>query len=197
MTDAQGQIEARRSQVRDAYSAIAARPADEHPFLVGRQLAEALGYPADRLAALPPAAVDAFAGVSCVPCTAEIPAGSRVLDLGCGAGLDSLFAAEQAGSVLGVDFSETMLGRARAAAEQAGAQNVEFRLGAAEAIPAETASVDVALVNGIFNLNPARERIFAELARVIRPGGVLYAAELILRRPLPPDVAASATSWFA
>ena len=116
-----------------------------------------------------------------------------VLDLGCGAGLDSLLIAPGAGRVLGVDFAAEMVARARRAAEEAGAANVEFRQGDAEAIPAETASIDVAIVNGIFNLNPARGAIFEELGRVVRPGGRVFAAELVLVGPGP----GLATDWFA
>ncbi len=186
-----------RERVEAAYAAIAERPADEHPFPVGRALAEGLAYPAAWLDAVPAVAVAAFAGVAGVPAFAAIPPGSRVLDLGCGAGLDSLIVAGRAASVLGVDFSPAMLRRARHAARQARAANVEFRLGAAEEIPVESGTVDVALVNGIFNLNPARDRIFRELARVGRPGGAVFAAELILRAPLPADAASNPADWFA
>ena len=80
---------------------------------------------------------------------------------------------------------------------EAGIKNVEFRQAEAEELPLDEAAIDVALVNGIFNLNPARAQIFRELARVVRPGGAVYAAELILREPLPPETAASETNWFA
>lgn len=123
--------------------------------------------------------------------------GARVLDLGCGAGLDSLLLSRQAASVLAVDFSPDMLARARRAVSAAGAGNVEVRQGDAEAIPADDASIDVAVVNGIFNLNPKRTEIFRELARVVRPGGHTYVAELVLVEPLPPDVGGSDADWFA
>jgi len=182
-----------RQQVRRAYGSIAADPSGTHPIPVGRRLAEAAGYPAGWLADAPADALDAFAGVSCLPCFARVAAGEVVLDLGCGAGLDSLLIAPGAGRVLGVDFAAEMVARARRAAEEAGAANVEFRQGDAEAIPAETASIDVAIVNGIFNLNPARGAIFEELGRVVRPGGRVFAAELVLVGPGP----GLATDWFA
>jgi arsenite methyltransferase len=189
-----------REGVRDAYSAAAQNPQAKHPFPVGRQFAESLGYLPDVLASLPSAAVDAFAGVSNVAIFADIPLGATVLDLGCGSGLDSLIAARRvgpSGQVIGVDFSEAMLHRARQAAAEVGADNMEYRRADAENIPLEADSIDVALVNGIFNLNPARDLIFAELARVMRPGGAVYAAEIILREPLPPETQASETNWFA
>jgi SAM-dependent methyltransferase len=189
-----------REKVRDAYSAASNTPTAEHPFPVGRAFAESLGYPSSLLDKLPADAVEAFAGVSNVSLFADIPMDATVLDLGCGAGLDSLVASRRvgdAGKVLSVDFSEAMLERARQSAEQIGAQNVSFEQGDAEHLHVASASVDVGLVNGIFNLNPAREAIFRELARVIRPGGVVYAAELILAGTLPPQARQSDADWFA
>ena len=189
-----------RGKVREAYSAAAHSPTDQHPFPVGRVFAESLGYPAALLDTLPSGAVEAFAGVSNVSLFAEIPEGATVLDLGCGAGLDSLVAARRAGpsgKVIGIDFSETMLGRARKAAQEAAVRNVSFEQADAERLPLVPASIDVALVNGIFNLNPARESIFRELARVLHPGGGVYAAELILARALPANVQQSDADWFA
>ncbi len=126
--------------------------------------------------------------------------GAIVLDLGCGAGLDSLIAAQRVGPkgrVLGVDFSKAMLLRARRAAIEAGVANTEFCAADAEYLPIRDGLIDVALINGIFNLNPVRHEIFNELARVLRPGGVVYAAELILREPLPPEIQDNETNWFA
>ncbi len=189
-----------RQGVCQAYSAAADNPQAEHPFPVGRQFAESLGYSPGVLADLPASAVEAFAGVSNVAIFANIPTGATVLDLGCGAGLDTLIAARRvgpAGRVIGIDFSESMLTRARQAAAEAGYDNIDFRQADAEELFLEDASIDVALVNGIFNLNPARDLIFRELARVVRPGGAVYGAEIILREPLPPEEQASETSWFA
>ena len=189
-----------RDGVRRAYSAAAERPQGTHPFPVGRALAESLGYPQDLLAALPPVSVDAFSGVSNVAVFAEIPVGAVVLDLGCGAGLDSLIAAERVGPrgrVIGVDFSEAMLARARQSAAEVGVGHVEFYQADAEKLPIEDGLIDVALVNGIFNLNPERDEIFGELARVVRQGGEVYAAELILHEPLPPEILDSEANWFA
>jgi arsenite methyltransferase len=189
-----------RENVRKAYSKAAQRPHDKHPFPVGCQFALALSYPEELLASLPAECVEAFSGVSNVSILAKIPVGSVVLDLGCGAGLDSLVAARRAGmkgKVLGVDFSEGMLRRARKAAAQAGADNVEFCLAGAQSLPLGSASIDVAVINGIFNLNPARATIFKELARVMRPGGETYAAELVLKEPLSRAEQESESNWFA
>ena len=102
-----------RGKVREAYSAAAAEPEAGHPFPVGRAFAESLGYPAELLRRLPPSSVEAFAGVSNISMIADIAPGDTVLDLGCGAGLDAFIAARGAGRVVALDFSETMLRRAR------------------------------------------------------------------------------------
>jgi arsenite methyltransferase len=189
-----------RSRVRDAYSAAALHPQDEHAFPLGRQFAVSLGYPDEALATLPAQCVEAFTGVSNVSLFADIRNGVTVMDFGCGAGLDSLVAAKRTGPsgiVVGVDFSSAMLDRARCAAGDAGIHNTVFCQAAAEALPLPDSSIAVALVNGIFNLNPARDAIFRELARVVAPGGRVYAAELVLREPLPPDSQSDEKDWFA
>jgi arsenite methyltransferase len=189
-----------REAVREAYSAAANDPRGKHAFPVGKEFAQSLGYPSNLLAELPSASVEAFSGVSNVSVIAEIRAGACVLDLGCGAGLDSLIAAKRTGPrgrVVGVDFSLSMLERAYRAASEAGLGNALFCRADAEALPIRSGSIDVALVNGIFNLNPSRTAIFRELARVLRSGGLVYAAELILREPLPPEIRISEANWFA
>lgn len=189
-----------RDKVRIAYSAAAEMPQQKHAFPVGRAFAESVGYPAELLDSLPEVASDAFAGVSNVSVFAEIPSGATILDLGCGAGLDALIAARRvglAGKVIAVDFSTAMLARAGQAAAEAGANNLELREAGAEQLPIADEEIDVAMVNGIFNLNPARDAIFRELARVVRRGGKVFAAELILSSPLPAETRASESNWFA
>ena len=189
-----------REKVRDAYSDAAEHPDQKHAFPVGREFAESIGYPTDLLANLPSVACDAFAGVSNVSLFAELPVGATVLDLGCGSGTDTLIAARRVGTtgkVIGVDFSGAMLTRACQAVGESGICNVEIRESDAERLPVGDSEIDVAIVNGIFNLNPAREAIFRELARVVRPSGKVFAAELILKQPLPTETRASETDWFA
>ena len=186
----------RRDAVREAYSAAARDPGGSHPFAVGRELAEGVGYPPELLDGLPDVAVRAFSGVAAVGVDGRVGPGDRVLDLGCGAGLDTLLAARRtggAGSVVGVDFSSDMLGRAQEAVAEA--SGVLLARAAAERLPLADGSVDAVLVNGIFNLNPARAAIFAELGRVVRPGGRVHAAELILREPLAEEDRTEA-GWF-
>jgi ubiquinone/menaquinone biosynthesis C-methylase UbiE len=152
------------------------------------------------LAELPASAVDAFAGVSNVAVFADIDPGGTVLDLGCGAGLDAMIASRRTGSagrVYGIDFSDAMLERAQRAAHEAKIENITFRKADAERLPLADASIDVALVNGIFNLNPDRERVFRELARVVRRGGQVFGAELVLIEALPEAERACTANWFA
>lgn len=189
-----------REGVRRAYSAAAERPTDTHPFPVGRAFAASLGYPDDLLAGIPAVAVEAFSGVSNVAVFASIPAGATVLDLGCGAGLDALVAARRVGAngnIVGIDFSAAMLARGCQAVAEASLGNLVFVRADAERLPLASGSIDVALVNGIFNLNPARQTIFRELARVVRRGGAVYAAELVLQAPLPRQMQDNTTDWFA
>jgi arsenite methyltransferase len=188
-----------RSAVHNAYSAAAERPTQKHAFPVGRLLAERLGYPADLLDTLPPVSAEAFAGVSNLAVSAAIPSEAHVLDLGSGAGLDSLILARRAGvagRVVGIDFSEAMLRRARQAAAAYGV-NVTFCLGDAERLPLDEASIDVAFVNGIFNLNPARAEIFREVARVVRANGHVYVAELVLQEAVSKPDHFTEAEWFA
>ena len=189
-----------RGRVRRAYSEAAKRTGDDLPISLGRESALSLGYPQDLLERLPSVAVDAFAGVSSVAVFAQKPPGSRVLDLECGAGLDSFIAAQRAGPagwVVGVDSSEAILARPRRGAKSMGGNRIQFLHGDAENLELEDASMDIALVNGLSNLNPLRGEIFQELARVLRPGRARYAAELIVRGPLPAHVKSSEANWFA
>lgn len=186
--------------VKKAYSSAADRPAEQHPFPMGKAFAESLGYPKELLETLPAYSVDAFAGVSNVSVYAEIPEGSTVLDLGCGAGLDTLIAAKKtgpAGGVIGIDFSSRMLDRARRAAQKTGLANIKFRESSAEHLPLRDGEIDIAIINGIFNLNPHREAIFNELSRVVRRDGQVYAFELILIAPVAEPSPSVEADWFA
>ena len=187
-------------KVREAYSDAADSPDSSHPFPMGYDFALSLGYPEDVLQSLPESSVQRFAGVSNVSIFAEIPVGSKVLDFGCGSGTDSLIAATKTGAggrVYGVDFSSSMLSHARVGASEARATNVEFREAEGVHIPFDDGMFDIAMVNGIFNLNPERASLFQELARVIRPGGVLYGAEIILSEAMDEDERAGLSNWFS
>lgn len=188
-----------RDGVRKAYSAAASNPQAKHPFPVGAAFASSLGYPDESLREVPADAVASFAGVANVSCFAPLAPGMRVLDLGCGSGLDTFIAARRVGpegTAVAVDFSLEMLRRALHAADGLG-ERILFLQASAERLPLPEASVDAALVNGIFNLNPEREPVFRELARVLRPGATLAGAELILKKPMPVPENPSPDSWFS
>jgi len=185
------------STVAQTYSQIALAPAEDAPFPLGRELAENLGYPSSLLDQLPRDSVEAFCGVSNVSLFAEIGQQDMVLDLGCGAGMDALVAAQRSKQVIGVDFSEAMLERASRALKLSNSgQFVRLIQAPAYDLPLPDASVDVVLVNGIFNLNPQRSAIMQEIRRVLRPGGSAFVAELVLREPLPSEQLDSA-HWLA
>lgn len=189
-----------RSDMLAAYSNVAKDPGGKHTFPTGRAFALSLGYPDKLLNSMPNEAISPFTGASNVAIFADIPEGSTILDLGCGAGLDSLIAAGKtgiSGRVIGIDLSDSMLDRAAKAAELAGHNNIEFIRAPAEELPLNDTSVDVILINGLFNLNPYRSRIFPELHRVLNKGGSVYGAELILKTKGEPPVVADKTNWFS
>jgi arsenite methyltransferase len=189
-----------RDSVRSAYSKAASSPGESQPFPVGREFARSLGYTDEVLEAIPATSVESFTGVSNVSLFATLPAGATVVDLGCGSGLDSLIAARRVGPkgrAVGVDFSDAMLSRATLSLRRLGLPNVIFLRSDAEHLPLADASVDRALVNGIFNLNLFRDEIFRELARVVRPGGSVFGAELVLRGPLEEGDRSGPVNWFS
>lgn len=186
-----------RDRVRAAYSLAAEHPEGRSPFPVGEVFAASVGYQTKQL---PAGASEVFTGVSNVAVWAPTRPGMTVLDLGCGGGLDAIVAArrmEGAGRVVGLDFSVAMLDRARTHVAATGARIISVVQAAAESIPLENDSVDLAMVNGIFNLNPRRREIFFELARVVKPGGQVAGAELVLRESLPDGELHSADNWFS
>ncbi len=191
-----------RSGVRGAYSAAAEDPGGKHPFPLGKRFAKSLGYPRNLLRQLPARSVEAFTGSSNGSQFDQLSSGDVVLDLGCGGGLDSLIAAERVGTkgwVVGVDYSRSMISRAHRALQEIEQSNLLFCLADAETLPLADGSVDKALVNGIFNLNPGRQAIFRELSRVVRKGGAVYAAEIIQVQPIQTTSpgGASDDDWFA
>jgi SAM-dependent methyltransferase len=156
-----------------------------------------LGYGEGELAAVPP---EADLGLGCGAPVGHLAlkAGETVLDLGSGPGLDALLAARlvgPTGRVIGVDMTPEMLERARSVAARAGAGHVEFRPGRLEALPVEDASVDAVTSNCVINLVPDKAAVFREVARVLRPGGRVVVADIVLDRPLPAAVANDVLAW--
>ena len=187
-----------RNQVRDKYRAVALDPHGAHHFHTGRPLAARLGYDDEVVDALPDRAVESFAGVG-NPFSLRLPqAGERVVDVGSGAGFDSFVAATQVGPtgrVVGIDMTQQMLAKSRATAEQLGLANVEFRDGLAESMPVEDGWADVVISNGVINLCADKHAVFAEIHRVLRPGGVLQFADIANGRPVPIEAMRDVDLW--
>src|SRR6516162_5974953 len=163
-----------REEVKIKYRAVAVDPHGAFHFHTGRPLARRLGYDDAIVNALPDSAVEAFAGVGNPFSLGALRAGERVVDLGSGGGFDCFIAAGQVGSegrVVGVDMTGEMLGRARTAAATMGLRNVEFRQGVIEELPIDDGSADVVISNGVINLCADKRRVFAEVMRVLKPGG--------------------------
>ena len=187
-----------RAAIREEYAEVAACPLKGFHFHTGRFLAARLGYPAERLAALPDAAVESFAGVGNPFSWGDLVPGETVVDLGSGAGFDAFLAAAMVGpggQVLGVDMTPAMLTKARRTAESLGLAHVEFREGYLEALPVETGTVDVVISNGVINLCPDKAAVLAEAYRVLRPGGRLQVSDIVVARSVPEDGKADIALW--
>ncbi|MBD0337838.1 MAG: methyltransferase domain-containing protein [Thermoleophilia bacterium] len=178
-----------RSEIQKTYASVAADPETERIFPTGRAWAEDLDYP-EELARVPEPAVESFAGVANPFSLGRLQPGERVLDLGCGAGTDSLVASQMVGPggrVTGIDMTPQMLAKARAAADAMGAENVEFVEADAERLPFADASFDVVVSNGVIDLVPDKDAVFAELYRVLVPGGRIQLADVTIQQPVSEE----------
>jgi arsenite methyltransferase len=187
-----------REEVKAKYRAVAVDPYGSYHFHTGRPLARRLGYDEATVAALPDSAVEAFAGVGNPFSLGTLKPGERVADLGSGGGFDCFIAARQVGPeghVVGVDMTEEMLGRSRAAATAMGVRNVEFRQGVIEDLPIENGSVDVVISNGVINLCADKRRVFAEVMRVLRSGGRLQFADIANGKEIPAGALRNIDLW--
>src|SRR5690242_10928899 len=188
-TDVGVDVELLKSEIKKTYSSVSEEPERDFIFPTGRAWAEDLGYP-DELANVPESAVESFAGVANPWTMGRLRPGERVLDLGSGAGTDSLIAAQmvgEEGSVTGIDMTPQMLAKARAAAATMGATNVEFVEAEAESLPFPDASFDLVISNGVIDLIPDKDAVFAELHRVLRPGGRIQIADVTIQNPVSEE----------
>ena len=191
-------VDTLRTQVRSKYRDVALDPHGTHHFHTGRPLAARLGYDEATVDSLPDRAVESFAGVGNPFSLRHLEQGERVVDVGSGAGFDSFIAATQIGStgrVVGIDMTSEMLAKSRATAEHLELAHVEFRQGLAEAMPVENGWADVVISNGVINLCPDKQAVFAEIYRVLRPGGVLQFADIANGRPVPIEAMRDVDLW--
>jgi arsenite methyltransferase len=190
-------VELLKSEIKKTYASVSEQPETEFIFPTGRAWAEDLDYP-DELANVPEAAVESFAGVANPWTMGRLAEGERVLDLGSGAGTDSLIAAQMVGSgggVTGIDMTPAMLEKARGAAAEMGATNVEFVESEAEHLPFADGTFDVVISNGVIDLIPDKDAVFAELYRVLTPGGRLQIADVTIQNPVSAEGRRNIDLW--
>jgi len=195
--DVEIDVELLKSEIKKTYSSVSEQPETEFIFPTGRAWAEDLDYPAE-LAQVPDAAVESFAGVANPWTLGRLAPGEQVLDVGSGAGTDSLVAAQMVGDqgrVIGIDMTPAMLAKARAAAAAMGVTNVEFVESEAEQLPFPDASFDVVISNGVIDLIPDKDAVFAELHRVLVPGGRLQIADVTIQNPVSAEGRRNIDLW--
>ncbi len=190
--------DALRDQVRVKYREVALDPGASFHFHTGRALASRLGYDDSAVGALPDQAVESFAGVGHPFSLRPLAPGEHVVDVGSGAGFDSFIAAGQVGPgglVTGVDMTPEMLAKARQTAAALSLGHVQFREGLAEALPVDDGWADVVISNGVINLCADKQAVFAEIYRVLRPGGRLQFADIANSRPVPAEAMRDIDLW--
>lgn len=174
-----------RAAIREEYREVAASPDKGFHFHTGRKLAGICGYRDAWLEGIPEPAIESFAGTGNPFAIAELQLGERVVDIGSGAGIDSLIAGKMVGpggEVIGVDMTPEMLAKARAAAAEAGMEHVKFIDGFMESLPVDDGWADVVISNGVFNLSPNKPAVLHEMFRVLRPGGRLQVADIMVEK---------------
>jgi SAM-dependent methyltransferase len=187
-----------KAEISKTYTAVSCEPDRDFIFPTGRRWAEDLEYPAELLAHVPETACASFAGVANPFSLGRLQRGEDVLDLGSGAGMDSLIAAQMVGrdgSVVGVDMTSAMLDRARRAVREMGATNVRFVEGQAEELPFADSTFDVVISNGVIDLIPDKDAVFDELFRVLRPDGRLQLSDITIQRPVSEEGRRNIDLW--
>src|SRR6266540_4681264 len=174
-----------RCQISDKYTEVAKTPEKGFHFHTGKPLALMLGYLEGVVDSLPAGTVESFAGMGNPFAMGALRPGETVLDIGCGAGFDSLIAARQVGemgNVIAIDMTPAMLEKAAAGAREAGLANIEFREGLAESLPAPDGSIDVVISNGVINLCPDKLAVMQEVSRVLKPGGRIQIGDIVVQK---------------
>jgi SAM-dependent methyltransferase len=187
-----------RCLISDKYTEVAQTPEKGFHFHTGKPLAMMLGYSEQVVDALPAGIVDSFAGTGNPFSMGDLRPGEVVLDIGCGAGFDTLIAARQVGSsgrVISVDMTRAMLEKAQAGARSAALTNIDFREGYAEALPVEDSTVDVVISNGVINLCPDKMATMQEIYRVLKPGGRIQIGDIVVHKEVPEDAKSDIDLW--
>jgi SAM-dependent methyltransferase len=190
-------VDVLRDEIQKTYTEVSTEQDKEFIFPTGRAWAEDLGYP-DELSRVPPETVESFAGVANPFSLGRIEEGATVLDLGCGAGTDLLIAAQMvgpAGRVIGIDMTAAMVERARRSAAEMGLSNVEVHEGLIEDVPVADESIDVVISNGVIDLVPDKDAVFGEIERVLRPGGRLQIADVVIHKEVSEDARQRIDLW--
>ena len=181
-------VDGLRQAIQEEYALVAAEPERDFHFHTGRRLAAIVGYNDDWLEGVPEATIASFAGTGNPFRIGRLVPGEHVVDVGCGAGIDSIIAARMVGptgSVIGVDMTPAMVEKAREGAKEAGLENVEFRQGLAESLPAGDGWADVVISNGVLNLFPDKLAGLQEMARVLKPEGRLQIGDILVEKAVP------------
>lgn len=191
-------LDSLRNAIQEEYELVALEPERGFHFHTGRPLARLLGYPDEWLIDLPESSIESFAGTGNPFNLGALNPGERVVDVGSGAGFDSLIAARMvspSGQVVGVDMTPAMLEKARSAAKEVGVGNVEFRHGYAETLPIEDGWADVVISNGVLNLIPEKPAALQEMARILKPGGRLQIGDILVQKAVPESAKRKIDLW--
>ncbi|MBI2862199.1 MAG: methyltransferase domain-containing protein [Chloroflexi bacterium] len=187
-----------REQIQLKYTDVALEPEMGFHFHTGRPLAAMLGYDEADVGWLPEATVESFAGTGNPFSMGRLAAGEIVVDIGCGAGFDTLLAARQvglAGFVIAVDMTEAMLEKTLASASAFGLKNVDVRYGFAEQLPVESTTVDVVISNGVLNLCPDKVAVMSEVYRVLKPGCRFQISDIVVHKEIPQHAKEDIDLW--
>ena len=187
-----------RRRVSEKYRDVAVNPELGFHFHTGAPLARMLGYPDEAVASLPPGIVDSFAGTGNPFLFGDLAPGETVVDVGCGAGFDTLQAGQHvgpAGRVIAIDMTAEMREKAAEGARSLGLANIEVRAGYAEELPVEDASVDVVISNGVVNLCPDKPAVFREMFRVLKPGGRIQVGDILVHLEVPQEAKDDIELW--
>lgn len=186
------------TRIKKMYREVAVNPAGRYHFEMGRPLAEKLGYRPAELDAVPSQAIASFAGVGYFMDMVSFKEGDAILDLGSGSGMDSFIAAGKASgavSVTGIDMTDEQLAKATKLAAGASFHNLTFVKGYLENLPFADSSFDLVISNGVINLCPDKEKVFAQISRVLKPGGKMALADIVTEHQLPETITCDATLW--